>query len=236
MQTLKQVAEQEEQQQELEAHERPGWSRQSTKADEKGAQAALKRLRQGVVGAEATVDLLMQCVDILPELTMPDTLPGSMGPEDDRMHEAPYLAAIGNLLLRGCADLQLKPAQVWYAWKNVKSWTEAQVDVQLKGYRLDEQTRHLMGSHESRVLIVGNFNHLKHLNTRQRLAALYNALRERDEAGKRIQAPVRVFFDQLALFGAGTFQHDVRLRRAMELGAQRELPFTLEEEEEDGGA
>lgn len=240
--TLKELAEQEATEAEAEATElgiqdepeaEAAWERDNDTQTKKVARAALKALKAGAVGGEATVDLLMQCTDVVDPLTMPKKLAGGMGPEDERIHPAPYLEAIGRYLLRGCGDLQLKPNQVQYGWKNVKTWTEAQAQVRVKGYRLDEAARWLAGDARIRVLLLGNFQHLRLLNTRQRIASVYNALRERDENGRRLRAPVRVFTDELVLFGAGTFQADVELRRALDLASQRELPFHFEHTNEE---
>jgi hypothetical protein len=198
------------------------WDRAPSQDEFNLAHDVLTRLRDHAheMGAEAVIDSLHQLVDVHPQFRMSQTWPGD--PEDP-IHPSSLLGEIGRFMIRGCPKIEIDPRKVAFFWKNAKTWTSKGVMV-----LADAKTLPLLGVHLTGgclAAVVGNYQAFRLLNTRRKLAAIYHALRSVDASGKQVQPHWAGFFDEIALFGTGTFEQDAHLRRAVELGAQRELPF-----------
>ncbi|MGE4191690.1 MAG: hypothetical protein AB7G12_17535 [Thermoanaerobaculia bacterium] len=202
------------------------WGRTANQQEIARAEGVLQNLRNRAqdMGPEAVVDALLQVVDVHPELKVPTQWPGKT---EDTLLESPYLEDIGTLLLRGCSRLEISPARVVWLWRNKKTWTKNGVQVRADARKLGE-----IASFVGRgkvVAIVANYPLFRLLNTRQRIAAIYAALRKVDAEGN-VKAPQFIgFFDEIQLFGTGTNESDIHLKRALEQGTKRDaqLPFAF---------
>lgn len=198
------------------------WNRSPSQIEVALSDDILRDLRDRAqeMGAEATIDGLIKVLDVHPMFRMPTDWPGD---KEAVLCESELLGEIGRIMLRGCAKLEISPRSVIFLWKNQKSWTQRGQPVMCQPRSLGEIPRFL--SEGAKAAVIGNFQLFRYLNTRQKLAALYNALRALDVEGSLRPNQFEGFFDSLELFGTGTFQTDAMLRRAMDHGAQRELPF-----------
>lgn len=227
---LKEAADREADKAEAEAAAKKGekkdtpriWDRAPSKEDVARAQAALVELnnRAQDMGPDGVVDALLQVVDVLPGYRMPDPWPGKT---EEVLRESPFAADIGRFLLRGCSRLEVSPQRLVFLWRNKKTWTQNGVEVRAKAVPLSELSRFF--TEGAVAAVICNFQLFRYMTTRQKIAAIYHALRQLDAEGQIRPPQFSGFFDELQLFGTGTNDTDVQLVRAIEQGSQRELPF-----------
>lgn len=208
------------------------WDRAPSQTDFDLAGEWLSRLEDGAheMTPDQTVDALVKVVDVHPRFRMPQEWPGE---SDEVLHGSAILGDIGRFLLRGCrAKLEVSPRDVVFLWRNKKTWTSRGVEVRCKPKALSELERHQTGAVAA---VVANFRLFHHLTTVQKISAVYGALRRLDKKGKVIPPQFEGFFDELHLFGLGTFEADANLARAVELGRGRddELPWRVKADEFD---
>lgn len=198
------------------------WDRAPSKEEFDLAGDVLFRLRDHAheMGAEAVVDCLMRLVDVHERFRTPASWPGK--PEEP-LSPSEQIGDIGRFMIRGCNKLSIDARDVLFFWRNKKHWTKNEQVVLVDAVTLPEIGQHLGGG--AKVAIRVNYQQWKLINTRRKLSALYHAIRSVNASGTRIAPQWSGFFDELHLFGTGTFESDAHLRRAVELGAQRELPF-----------
>jgi len=166
---------------------------------------------------ERVIDILLQIVDVHELLTMPPHWPKGC----DQIMAAPSIDKIAKLLARGCrAHINLGPGYFNTVWLNQQSWTEAGEDVVAKVERKGKVDRFLLGL---RATLKVDYRSFQKLNPRRKLFYIYRALREVDAEGKRLTAPIRLFYDQLRLFGTGTDQSMVMLQKTIEEASGRKL-------------
>lgn len=235
VQTLKDVAEREAREAEAqiaaeEAAEVQGdgvdqpWEREPTPEETENAGEVVSVLEAEAeeMGPEGTVDALIQVVDVHADFTVPNTWPGET---DEEFREAPVLRRIGVLLAKASPKIEVSPYRVAFLWKNKKSWTRQGVQIRAQGKSLDGLTQFFTDGKVAAV--IGNYQHFRLLNTRQKVASVYHALRSFDKDGAVIPNQFEGFFDELELFGTGTFQSDVALASAVSRAQERQLPFQL---------
>ncbi len=199
------------------------WQRPDVTAKaRKNADEVLRKLRSDAqdMGAEAVIDALIAVVDVVPELTIPHQWPGEASEE---YRHAPTIETIGLLLCRGCPKIEISGRKVGFLWRNKKTWTKRGTAVHAIGKSYGALLTHHSGGFNAAVLV--NFQIFRMLNTRQKVRAIYKALRCLDENGTVIANQFEGFYDELELFGTGTSPEDHRLARAVEVAQQRELPF-----------
>ena len=178
------------------------------------------RNRAQEMGAEAVIDALLKVVDVHPSFLVPDQWPGD---SDEFLLAADLVGEIGRFLCRGCSRIEISPNDVTFLWRNKKTWTKQGVQIRAQGKKLGELASFF--SDGGRAVVIANYQLFRILNTRQKIAAIYHALRQLDTDGAIRPNQFEGFFDEVELFGTGTFTTDALLRRAIEHGAQRELPF-----------
>jgi hypothetical protein len=198
------------------------WDRSPSQEDIVRADAALRELQERAqdMGPEAVIDALLQVVDVHPEMKVPSQWPGE---STETLIEAEFIASVGKLLLRGCPKLEASPTKVRWLWRNKKTWTVNGVAVRSEPRKLGELTRFY--ARGAVAAVVCNYQLFRLLNTRQKIQAIYNALRQLDAEGTIRPPQFSGFFDELQLFGTGTNETDVHLVRAIEKGQGRQLPF-----------
>lgn len=198
------------------------WDRSPTQQEIVFADDYLQKLRHDSqeMGAEGVIDALVKVLDVHPHFQMPHEWPGEA---EDTLTKAPLLKSLGTFLAKGCAKIEISPTKVLWLWKNKKTWTKQGEQIRCQAKKLSDVGSHLAGG--AVAVVIGNFQLFRLLNTRQKIAAIYHALRTLDAEGNIRPNQFEGFFDEIQLFGTGTFQTDVLLRRAIEHGAQRELPF-----------
>lgn len=199
------------------------WDRAPSQEEIVHAEKLLNTLKGSAsdMGDEAVIDALVQIVDVHPNFRMPATWPVDA---KTTLVEAPILEEIGKLLLRGCPKLEVSPMRVRFLWRNKKTWTVKGVAVHAQAKKLSELSRFY--SKGAVAAVVANYQVFRLLNTRQKLRAIYHALRELDAEGTIKPPQFEGFFDEIELFGTGTNQTDAYLARAMERGGARKLPWT----------
>ena len=198
------------------------WKRKSTAKERDRAGALVLKLQNEAhdMGAEAVIDALIAVVDTVPEFTVPHQWPGE-GSEEYR--QSPVIERIGLLLCRGCPKIDISGRRVTFLWRNTKNWTKQGAAVHAAGKSYGALLTHHSGGFMGAV--IANYQILRLLNPRQKVRAIYKALRCLDENGTVIPNHFEGFYDELELFGTGTSPEDHRLARAVELASQRELPF-----------
>lgn len=179
--------------------------------------------RAHTMGDLAVVDALIQIVDIHPDFTIPKAWPGKM---TDVHRDSPVLKRIGTILCRGCSQLEVGSTTLLYLWKNKKTWTKDGQPVTTLPQLFNPLTSYLADGAAGAV--VGNYQHYRLLNSRQKVAAIYGSLRQISEEGSKLPRHFTGFFDELELFGAGTWEAGAKLQRALEASAGRALPFQVE--------
>lgn len=200
-----------------------GFSRVVSPGELELSEDVLSRLRDraGDMTPEAVVDDLMKVVDVHPTLKMPDVWPGT---SEEIYRAAPYLAAIGRVLVRGCrGKIEIPQRDIMFVWRRKKKWQRQGVDVRCHARSLNDLSTYL--TEGQTCAVVGNYEHFRFLNTRQRVAAIYHALRSFDTKGKLKPPQFEGWYDELSLFGAGTNEQTANLARAVEHGAKRSLPY-----------
>lgn len=205
-----------EDQEEAEPFERNPTEQDTKVADELYGRLATEAHK---MGAEEAIDALVRVVDVHPSFTLPGLWPGKA---DEALAEAPFLEKIGKVLCKACPKIEISIGQVRFLWKNQKSWTKKGVAIRAQGKTLSREAQFYA---DARAVVTGNWQLFRLMNTRQKLAAVYGALRRLDTDGNVQPNQFEGFFDEIELFGTGTFQTDALLARAIEHGAQRELPF-----------
>jgi len=200
----------------------PVWDRAPSDTEIENAKKVLAHLDANAqdMGPEAVIDALVQIVDVHPDFRMPSSWPDK---SEVTLVEAPLLSRIGKLMLRGCPKVEVSPLKVRFLWRNKKTWTKRGVAVHAQAKKLSEVGRFFANG--AVAAVVGNFQLFRLLNTRQKLRAIYHSLRELDAEGVIRPPQFEGFFDEITLFGTGTNQTDAHLRRAMERGGERDLPF-----------
>lgn len=172
------------------------------------------------LGAEKAVEMLCRVVDVHTSVCMPVDWPGGEEP----YRESHYLGWIGRILARACPKIEVSPGAVLFWWKNVKSWTKKGVPVRAIGRPTTAGESFL--SEGSKAVVIGSFQMFRIMNTQQRVAAVYHALRALSAEGQVRPPQFSGYFDELSLFGVGTFEDDALLIRAVEAGLQVELPWS----------
>lgn len=170
--------------------------------------------------ASEAVEKLLRVVDVHKNVCMPMDWPGG----EEKYRESSYLAWIGRILCRASAKIEVPGGQVLFWWKNVKSWTKKGVPVRAIGRSLGGGERFLAGG--STAVVMANYQMFRIMNTQQRVAAIYHALRMLSKEGAVRPPQFEGYFDELELFGVGTFEHDALLIRAVEAGLQTQLPWS----------
>ncbi len=198
------------------------WKRETTEKERASAGEIANKLASDAqdMGAEAVVEGLIAVVDTLPEFTTPGTWPGA---SDEEFREAPVVAKIGLLLLRGSPKIEIGARRVQFLWRNKKTWTRGGVAVEAQGRSYGALATFQAGGAVGAVVV--NYQLFKLMNPRRKVRAIYAALRSLDENGVVIPPQFTGFYDELELFGVGTAPEDARLARAIEAAQQRELPF-----------
>ena len=255
--TLKDIAEREAAEAEAEVKSEPGeqgvatqddaqpekkkdppkiWDRAPSQEEIAKSDVVLQELedRAQDMGPAACIDSLLAVVDVHPGMKVPATWPAGA---QETLTKADLAERIGKLMLRACPKLEVSPMRVVFLWRNKKTWTKKGEPVRAEAKKLSELSRHF--SRGAVAAVVCNYQLFRVLNTRQKLAAIYHALRQLDAEGSIRPPQFSGFFDELELFGTGTHSTDAFLVRAIEAGAQRELPFeesasALEEPGEGG--
>lgn len=200
------------------------WDRGATQKEIKTAHDVLRNLRDNVreMGAEAVVDALIQIVDVHPEFVTPTAFPGG---SDEVYRTSTMIGQICSYLARGCPKIELSSGDVVYLWKNKKTWTRRGVAVRAEGKSLGPLASFFADGAKAAVIV--NFQHFRFLNTQQKVAALYHALRGLDRHGNPLPPQWAGHYDELELFGTGTWQEDVSLRNSIERSQDRQLAFAL---------
>ncbi|MEE8551426.1 MAG: hypothetical protein V3T08_09265 [Gemmatimonadota bacterium] len=201
----------------------PIWTRPDvTKKDQANAEQLLHKLRSDAqdMKPEAVIDSLIAVVDVHKELTIPHQWPGEASEE---YRHAPTIEAIGLLLCRGCPKIEISGRKVGFLWRNKKTWTKKGANVEAMGKSYGALLAYHSNGFNAAVIV--NFQIFRMLNTRQKVRALYKALRCLDENGTVIANQFEGFYDELELFGTGTSPEDHRLATAVVSAQQRELPF-----------
>ena len=201
----------------------PIWTRPDvSKKDLSNAGQVFKKLDSDAqdMKPEAVIDSLIAVVDVLPELTIPAQWPGEAREE---YRHAPIVERIGLLLCRGCPNIEISGRKVGFLWRNKKTWTKRGAAVHALGKSYGALLAHHSGGFNAAVIV--NFQIFRTLNTRQKVRAIYKALRCLDENGTVIPNHFEGFYDELELFGTGTSPEDHRLATAVVSAQQRELPF-----------
>jgi|GEM_PF-3494234 len=189
------------------------------------------------IGAERTIEALLQIVDRRPQFVCPMDW---MGEEDEEYREAPLVERIGGLLLQACPKLEISQRKVIYLWRNKEKWTSKGVTVRSKANGLSKRVQFL--AEDAYAVVEVNFHVFKHMNPLQKVATIYHALRALDTDGKQRPNDFEGFFDELELFGVGTFREMVTMANALERGKSVDHPHQLslldevEESEEDAAA
>lgn len=172
------------------------------------------------MAAAQVVEKLLKVVDVHQRVCMPGDWLGG----EDPYRESDYLGWIGRILCRACNKLEVSGHSVLFWWKNAKTWTKKGVPIRAIGRSLTSGERFL--SDGSTAVVIANFQLFRLMNTQQRVAAIYHALRMLSSEGSVRPPQFSGFFDELELFGVGTFEDDALLIRAVEAGLQTELPWT----------
>lgn len=173
------------------------------------------------MSTELIVDRLVQCVDVLPILTVR----GWQHDAKERYAESPVLERIGKIMLRGCQKLELSPRDVVFYWRNSKTWTKRGVTVLADAKVIPAWAR--KATDGTKVMVFANHREFRKMNTLQKLKALYHALRGLDADAKRVPPHFEGWVDELEHFGPKTFEQEVRMVNAITRGQEKELPFQL---------
>lgn len=178
---------------------------------------------------ETVIEKLMQIVDVHPELVTPHDWKGEA---DEEYREAPVISRMVSILCRGCNRIEVSSRKVIPLWRNKERWTSSGQKVRGVGKGLDKRARFLTdGAH---AVVEINFHLFKTMNPRQKVFTVYHALRSIDADGKRRAPDFNGYYDELELFGAGTFREMVAMANSLERGAARNLPYQLSLLEEFG--
>ncbi len=201
----------------------PIWVRPKASAeDRQRAEDVLHKLESDAqdMKPEDVIDSLIAVVDVLPDLTIPHQWPGEASEE---YRHAPTIETIGLLLCRGCPEIEISGRKVGFLWRNKKTWTKKGANVEALGKSYGALLMYHSGGSNAAVIV--NFQIFRTLNTRQKVRAIYKALRCLDENGTVIPNHFEGFYDELELFGTGTSPEDHRLATAVVSAQQRELPL-----------
>lgn len=200
----------------------------STK-DKKIAGAVLTNLKKAdILGPERSIEGLLQVVDIVPSMTVPDEWPGDDGQE---YHESEMLEIMAGILIKGCSKLTINVGDVVFLWRNKEKWVQGGRTVRGNVKSFPHRVRHLLEGRKACVEI--NFHHFKTINPLQKVFTVYHELRQLGEDGGIRKPDFTGFYDEFELFGARTFRENMELARVMEIGAQvqyeHQLPLWEEE-------
>lgn len=177
---------------------------------------------QDIIGADAAVSAMLQLIDVHPSFTPPEEWPGS---ESDEYYKSSQLAAMSELLCKGCPKLTVKPKGVIFLWRNKEKWTSAGKTVRGNVAKLNTRVRYLQKG--KRAVVEINYHHFRTLNPLQRTFALYHELRQLTEDGSIQPAEFSGFYDEMEVFGPRVFREMMELARVVEVGSRVEHEHQL---------
>jgi hypothetical protein len=202
---------------------------EATAAEKKTAAKVYRALKDAdILSPEAAVDGVLQLMDILPVMTVPEEWPGVTGEE---YSAAPMVGEMADILIKGSPRLTIKDTDLICLWRNKEKWVKGGKTVRGNAKPFDTRVRHLVDGKKASIEI--NYHHFLTLNPLQRTFAVYHELRLLAEDGSKRKPDFEGFYDELEIFGSRVFRDMMELARVMELGAQvtyqHQLPLFEEE-------
>jgi len=198
--------------------------------DKKTAEEVYTELKKAdILGHDATVNGLIQLIDVHPQFTPPEEWPGK---EDEEYCESDRLHSMAEILAKGCKRITVSPRDVVFLWRNKAKWVQGGKTVRGNVKSLPLWVRYLLEGKVAAVAI--NYHHWKTLNPLQRVFALYHELRQVGSDGRMVKPDFTGFYDETVIFGPRVFREMMELQRVVEIGSRvtyrHQLPLFEDEE------